>query len=660
MIDYLNAGGGLKLETRECSSYGNLDMKIDPTRSLEFRGVQLDLARQPETIEYIFAFIDFASRYRYNYLVLYLEGRIKTKSFPYLSEEESYTPDEIKKIVAYARERGMETVPVVSLFGHANLFLNCLELGHLAELRDDRKGRFSYAKHVFCPSLQETRDFLESYVTEVSELFPSKYFHAGFDEAWDIGYCDCCRDRLKSETQSDIYLQHLQFCHDIVSRKLNKRMMIWDDLFDIYPEALQETPRNIVLCSWHYDKLVERPAGHCGGPREDHFEMYDRMGFQYIFAPACVSIRNIETFSAYSLQKNPLGGLLTVWELERRFLFSEYPSIAYAGLAWSGGVQGLSAEKLQDYAIRDVTQCESDALVYILKWFLNSQDTELSPARQTYLKGPLSNEEYDRKLFIDIANAVLSQHSAPVSGGYLSANVMEDTLIDIEVEAVYFQLRELICALYEEVITPLGDGRLERRAEDCLQRIASIRSKRREQWKRHRPGLTSHQFETYLDQAVTMLTASVDDARMAKSLLRVRFAAGEANIALSLRYLGGDAWDKVVSGFYVSSSSEVTYLFPLYSGELPEAILIEVWGYVGLGVVFVELESADARFVPLSVEATDGFVINPSALLEDGRDSCYLGQGEQIARQKFRDPRLADIKSSIQIAFHSVSHLPFG
>jgi len=34
----------------------------------EFRGIQLDLAGQMETMEYIRSFIDFASRYNYNKL----------------------------------------------------------------------------------------------------------------------------------------------------------------------------------------------------------------------------------------------------------------------------------------------------------------------------------------------------------------------------------------------------------------------------------------------------------------------------------------------------------------------------------------------------------------------------------------------------------------
>ena len=291
-------------------------------KRLDFRGVQLDLARQPENLDYIRSFIDFAATYHYNYLVLYLEGRIRTRSFPFKGKNGSYSPGDMRKIVAYAGKKKIEVVPAVSTLGHAEHFLSCPELEHLAELRGGREGRFSKFKHVFCPSLKETNEFLEKYLTEVSELFPSEYFHAGFDEAWDIGYCDLCRKRLETVTQSDIFAKQVIAIHGIIAKKLGKKMIIWDDLFDIYPKALGEIPGNIIMCSWHYDHLVEKPAGHCGGPQADMFALYDKLGFQYIFAPVAFSNRNVETFSSYAINKNPLGALLTVWESERSFLLA--------------------------------------------------------------------------------------------------------------------------------------------------------------------------------------------------------------------------------------------------------------------------------------------------------------------------------------------------
>ena len=40
-------------------------------------------------------------------------------------------------------------------------------------------------------------------------------------------------------------------------------MMIWDDMFEFYPEALEDLPRDVVMCSWHYDNnITDLPQGY--------------------------------------------------------------------------------------------------------------------------------------------------------------------------------------------------------------------------------------------------------------------------------------------------------------------------------------------------------------------------------------------------------------
>ena len=253
-----------------------------------FRAIQMDLARQPETVEFIKKEIDFYRDCGYNFLVLYLEGRIRTEYFHPFPDHLSYSKEEMAEIVAYAAKQGLETIPVVSLLGHAEHFLMG-EDETISELKNGSCGRFNPRKHVFCPSMKETHEFIERYVTDIAEIFPSKYFHAGFDEAWDIGYCDICKKRLEKEGQSGIFSKHVNDMHALLTGKLGKTMMMWDDLFDIYPAALKETPRDVILCAWHYCDLEQLPYGHAGGPRRDQFKLYEEMGFKYIFAPASFS-----------------------------------------------------------------------------------------------------------------------------------------------------------------------------------------------------------------------------------------------------------------------------------------------------------------------------------------------------------------------------------
>jgi len=621
-------------------------------KSFGFRAVQLDLARQPETVGYILSFIDFVAQYGYNYLVLYLEGRIKTPSFPYLPDEESYSPDEIRQIVTHAGERGLEVVPVVALFGHANLFLNCPELASLAELRGGRMGRFSRSKHVFCPSQGATYEFLERYLQEVAALFPSDYFHAGFDEAWDIGYCDLCADRLEREGQGGIFLKHLKDCHAIVTGKLGKTMMVWDDLFDLYPEALAEAPRDIILCGWHYEKQVELPGGHTGGPQRDVFASYEALGFRYLFAPSAVSIRNVETLTAYARRGNALGGLLTVWELERRFLFSEYPTVAYAGLLWSGEREGETPRGLQEHAIRVVTGLKQKEHVALMRSVLNGQDQELPLARQMYLRGPLSDEEYAQQSLVETALAALESHWAVMpetAGKSLPWEVLNDAWIDLSIESIYFELREAISALYLPRTPASEKAALKRRIKECIDRFTAIRAKRREQWDRLRCDIPSRDCDAYYDGAIQMMAGALEEADHVHALLKVRFGTGQASVDFLFRDRGSDSWRQGVPTFGKMISGETDFYFPLTGDAMPAAIRIETSGYVGVGLIYLEIETASLRLVPKSIGAIEGTVIHPEALLENGRDACFLGHGEQAARQKFRNPVQSKIRHSIEL-----------
>ncbi|MHC4874451.1 MAG: family 20 glycosylhydrolase [Planctomycetota bacterium] len=173
-----------------------------------FRGVQLDLARQIETVDFIKQFTDMAADNGYNILFLYLEGRVRTESFPYPADNECYTPEQMREVIEYAASKDIEVVPGISLHGHAESFLEYPELEECAELRDGVNGRFwSNRKLDFCPSQEATYEFFEKYLSEICDIFPAKYFHMGLDEVWDIGYCEkCSREAADFSGEQKLYL----------------------------------------------------------------------------------------------------------------------------------------------------------------------------------------------------------------------------------------------------------------------------------------------------------------------------------------------------------------------------------------------------------------------------------------------------------------------
>jgi len=85
------------------------------------RIVQIDLARQMESLGVLSNWVDRVASYGYDAIQLYVEGRIGTKTFS-LSGEESYPAADMAQLVRYATNKGMTVVPCVGLLGHAELF----------------------------------------------------------------------------------------------------------------------------------------------------------------------------------------------------------------------------------------------------------------------------------------------------------------------------------------------------------------------------------------------------------------------------------------------------------------------------------------------------------------------------------------------------------
>ena len=100
---------------------------------MEIRALQIDLARQKENLSYVFSYVDLAVQGGYNTLFLYLENTVRTKSFQFFSETDTYSEDEIKQIIAYATSKGLDVVPALETLGHLEKFFAYEELIPFAE-----------------------------------------------------------------------------------------------------------------------------------------------------------------------------------------------------------------------------------------------------------------------------------------------------------------------------------------------------------------------------------------------------------------------------------------------------------------------------------------------------------------------------------------------
>lgn len=627
---------------------------------MKIRAVQLDLARQMENLSFIKEFIDFSSDFGYNCLVLYLEARIKTASFPYPSASQCYTGDQIKQIVSYAADKKMDVIPVVPNLGHTEQVLQFSPLSHLAELREGVSGRFSRSLSMVCPSLEETYEFFEKYYTEVASLFPSPYFHVGNDESWDIGYCSLCRKRLeKGESQADIFTRHLRKTHQIVAGKLGKKMIIWDDLLEHYQKSLLEIPRDIVLCCWHYDELVDIPRAHfCNLQRQDSLKLYDRLGFSYFIAPAETSPANAESFTRYAARYHPLGGHLTTWEKGTSFLYEHYPTIAYIGCLWEKGILEQSSTLFHEvcqeiFRVKDRSFLEAIRLnQYLGKWPALSNVESLR-------RGPFTPYENKRLLVADYLYQQLVPFTSRVKTN-LGRKVLEDILVSLQEEILALGLRKVVAGLDDA--SPLAGQRryFLSTGRSLLKQVSCLKKQRLSQWRRHRTNLPGTRMAERFENCQKSLSSFLRKYSADKpSLLQVNYFLPDAynaqKICLQVKFSGSKNWKEVYTGVPKPNLSDpsqtpfFTFSYFLPENRIPRQLLVSSWGYGGLGITFVKVITRKGIFVPKEIVSTEGLVFRPEAILVEDSRWCYLG--EQDVASQFSHPEKASRVHRMQIRF---------
>jgi hexosaminidase len=174
-----------------------------------WRGAMLDVARHFQPVSALRRFVDLLALHKLNVLHLHLTDdqgwRMPVPGYPRLTEVGgvrarsmlgragsgrfddtphggSYTPAELRKLVAYAAERGVEVVPEIEMPGHARAALAAYPgLGNVPGRQLDVWTEWGVCDTVFGVH-DEVLDFCRTVLGAVMDVFPSPYVHVGGDE----------------------------------------------------------------------------------------------------------------------------------------------------------------------------------------------------------------------------------------------------------------------------------------------------------------------------------------------------------------------------------------------------------------------------------------------------------------------------------------------
>jgi hexosaminidase len=231
-------------------------VSIQDQPRFQWRGLMIDVSRHFIPLSVVKRNLDGMEAVKLNVFHWHLsdnEGfRVESRKFSKLQEDGSdgqyYTQEEIRDLIAYARDRGIRVVPEFDMPGHSTAwFVGYPELASgPGPYQLERKwGVFDPAMD---PTNEKTYKFLNEFIAEMAKLFPDQYLHIGGDEVngkeWDtnpkIQAFMKSHDIKNNEGLQAYFSQHVQ---EIVV-KHGKTPIGWDEIL------VPGVSKNIVIQSW--------------------------------------------------------------------------------------------------------------------------------------------------------------------------------------------------------------------------------------------------------------------------------------------------------------------------------------------------------------------------------------------------------------------------
>ncbi|HKS09048.1 MAG TPA: family 20 glycosylhydrolase [Pyrinomonadaceae bacterium] len=307
----------LQLVNADRQGYFLPGVKIQDQPRFPWRGLMIDVARHFEPIEVLKRNLDAMAALKMNVFHWHLSEdqgfRVESKKYPKLhqlgSDGNYYTQEQIKDIIAYARDRGIRVVPEFDIPGHSTSWLvGYPELG-------SAPGPYTIERRpgIFEPALDPTREdvykFLEGFLGEMAALFPDAYLHIGGDEnegkQWDRN--PTIQAYMKEKGIKDNHALQAYFNTRLLKilQKHGKKMIGWDEILQ------PEIPKDVVIHSWRGTAALAEAArkGYDGILSNGYYIDLIQPASQHYVADPLPADSTLTPAEA----KHVLGGEATMW-----------------------------------------------------------------------------------------------------------------------------------------------------------------------------------------------------------------------------------------------------------------------------------------------------------------------------------------------------------
>jgi hexosaminidase len=229
---------------------------IDDQPRFPWRGLMIDVGRHFMPIPVIERNLNAMEAVKLNVFHWHLSDdqgfRAESLKFPLLQEKGSdglyYTQAQIREVIDYARDRGIRVVPEFDMPCHTTAwFVGYPELAsgkgpyHIAR-------KFGVLNAAMNPTRDGTYDFLDTFIGEMTALFPDQYFHIGGDE--------CNGKEWNANPQIQAFMR-AHGLHDnaalqaYFTGRVQKLVAAHHKIMEGWDEVLQpNTPKDVLIQSW--------------------------------------------------------------------------------------------------------------------------------------------------------------------------------------------------------------------------------------------------------------------------------------------------------------------------------------------------------------------------------------------------------------------------
>ncbi|KAI8583038.1 hypothetical protein K450DRAFT_277531 [Umbelopsis ramanniana AG] len=247
-------------------------VSIKDSPKFQLRGVMLDTGRNFLKVETILRQIDALAWSKLNVLHWHIDDAqswpIQINAEPKMtkdaySSKEIYSHSDVKKIINYARARGVRVIPEIDMPGHSVSGWQQID-PKIVACANSWWSNDNWPAHTAVEPNPGQLDIIypgtykaiKTVYKELTSLFTDNYFHVGFDELQTqcYNFSTPTMDWFKADpkrTYNDLAQHYVDNALPIFQDKKDRRLIMWEDSILSADFAAKSIPKSVIMQTWN-------------------------------------------------------------------------------------------------------------------------------------------------------------------------------------------------------------------------------------------------------------------------------------------------------------------------------------------------------------------------------------------------------------------------